>query len=209
VARPSGRATRAQPGTACTPRARAQHCSASPRATGRASEEQVDFQFKDVLEAVGPTAGLVFASWIFLSVLQQRYVSAYERYRALVSEYREKDPEGQRRRSLETQIRNYKRRCECMKRATNVGVVAAILLILTLVAGALNVMLPELGFIKYAGAACALLGLLLVIVGAVMVILENGLLQRSIDSELSDLSGPLQQYRGSAPSTKPLRPVES
>jgi hypothetical protein len=36
------------------------------------------FELKDVREAIGPTASLLFAAWIFLSFLRERYVAANE-----------------------------------------------------------------------------------------------------------------------------------
>src|SRR5436305_1444599 len=36
----------------------------------------VQFDLKDLLQAIGPTASLVFAAWIFLSFLESRYVAA-------------------------------------------------------------------------------------------------------------------------------------
>jgi hypothetical protein len=47
------------------------------------------FQLSDVLKAIGPTASIIFAAWIFLSFLQTRYDSAVERYRGLLASYRD------------------------------------------------------------------------------------------------------------------------
>jgi Protein of unknown function (DUF2721) len=149
----------------------------------------MDFKLKDVLEAIGPTASLIFAAWIFLTFLQQRYSAAYERYRSLIQEYRSDHLNEPRRASIKSQILLYKRRCQHMKLATNLGAYAAICLILTLICGALNAMVETLDFLKYVGTASALLGLLLVIAAAILVITENTLIQRAIDSELSDIPG--------------------
>jgi hypothetical protein len=48
----------------------------------------MDFELKDVLGAIGPSASIVFAAWIFMGFLQQRYTAAYERYRSLIEDYR-------------------------------------------------------------------------------------------------------------------------
>jgi hypothetical protein len=85
------------------------------------------FQLKDLLEAIGPTASLIFAAWIFLSFLQARYTTANERYRSLLDEFRQHTSQDARRSSLRDQITEYKRRCEQMRLATNMGVSAAIL----------------------------------------------------------------------------------
>jgi hypothetical protein len=147
----------------------------------------MEFDLKDVLEAVGPTASLVFAAWIYLSFLQQRYAGAYDRYRSLIDEYRTADLQDHRKTNVRDQILLYKQRCEQMRLATNLGVFAAIILILTLVTGALSAIFPSAGFLKYIGAAGALIGLLMVIAAAIPVILENNLIQRAIESEISDL----------------------
>src|SRR3954462_6929975 len=73
--------------------------------------DSMDFELKDLLEAIGPNATLIFAAWIFLSVLQTRYTGAYDRYRALIEGYRNSSGDSARRRSLVQQIDLYKRRC--------------------------------------------------------------------------------------------------
>ena len=60
----------------------------------------MDFELKEVLNTAGPTATLVFASWIFLTYLNQRYISAYYRYRSLISEYRNHRDQDQRQRAF-------------------------------------------------------------------------------------------------------------
>jgi hypothetical protein len=145
------------------------------------------FELKDLLEALGPTASLIFAAWIFLTFLQSRYTSAYERYRALIDEFRQHENRDRRRESLHEQILEYKLRCEQMRRATTVGVIAAIDLIAVLLLGALGVMAPDATILKYLCALCAISGLLLVVWAAAIVIVENSRLQLIIDSDLSDV----------------------
>jgi hypothetical protein len=161
------------------------------------------FELKDVLTAVGPTASLIFAAWIFLSFLQQRYTSAYERYRSLISEYRQSDLRDQRKTSVRDQILLYKLRCERMRWATNIGVVSAIVLICTLIAGALYTV-SHVEFLKYVSTACAIGGLLLVIWAAVVVLRENIEIQHAIDSELTDLPD-LARPTGVRPPGEPIR----
>jgi hypothetical protein len=55
-----------------------------------------DFELKEVMDAVGPSAALAFAAWLFLQLLQQRYSAAYSRYRELVNSFRQ-DAQGRRR----------------------------------------------------------------------------------------------------------------
>ena len=144
-----------------------------------------NFDLKDVLDAVGPTASIVFASWIFLSLLQQRYTSAYERYRELIDNYRH-GLEGERKGAVSQQVRLYKLRLRYMRYSTNIGLVAAILLIFALIMGALESIAGG-DIVKYTGAVCILVGLLLVIVAAVLVVVENLLITTAIDSELADI----------------------
>jgi hypothetical protein len=99
-----------------------------------------DFDLKDLLQAVGPTASLIFAAWIFLSYLQARYTAAYQLYRSLIAEFRSHHEPDERRASLHAQIREYRRRCELMRRATNIGVASAIVLISALISGEIGTM---------------------------------------------------------------------
>jgi DNA-binding transcriptional regulator YbjK len=145
------------------------------------------FELKEFLEAVGPTASLIFAAWIFLSFLQTRYTAAYERYRALISEFRQHSNRDARRDSLRDQIFEYKRRCEQMRAATQIGVLAAISLITALICAGLNVVYDELTVLKYLTAVGAILGLALVVWAAVIVLAENARLQLIIESDLSDI----------------------
>jgi hypothetical protein len=153
----------------------------------------MDFSMKDFMQAIGPSASLIFASWIFLSFLQTRYTSAYDRYRSLVNERRQQlessEPQGNDRhqQSIAGQIDLYRRRCESMRLATNIGVSAAMLLIVTIITSGLQVMLPQVGALKLIGAATAMLGLLLLIVAAVFVIIENVQIQHAMNDEASDL----------------------
>jgi hypothetical protein len=145
------------------------------------------FDLKDVLQAVGPTASLIFAAWIFLSYLQQRYSSSYERYRALIDEFRHHPEKDQRHASLLEQILEYKRRCQQMRLATHIGLLAAIILISSIIFAALNMIDDDIAAFKFLSAGLAILGLLLVIWAAILVILENLRLQLIIDSDLSDV----------------------
>jgi hypothetical protein len=155
-----------------------------------------DFDLKDLLEAVGPTASLIFAAWIFLTFLQARYTAAYERFRALIAEFRTHREQDQRRASLRHQILIYKRRCEQMRLATNIGVISAILLISALICAALGTMYDTVSAWKYLTACCAIAGLLLVIWAATLVLVENYHVQRLLESDLSDIPELVAGARG-------------
>ena len=126
--------------------------------------------------------------WIFLGFLEQRYVAAYERFRKLVEEYRANQSSETRHHNLRDQIRLYRVRCDQMRTATNLGIIAAILLLTTLLCGALEAVFGGIAPIKYLGTACAIIGLLLVIVAAVYVIQENTLIKQMLGSEIADLN---------------------
>ncbi|MBV8361876.1 MAG: DUF2721 domain-containing protein [Deltaproteobacteria bacterium] len=147
----------------------------------------MNFELKDILQAVGPNAALIFAAWIFMDFLQQRYLSALERYRLLISDYREGRMGKDRHRNIKDQVLLYKHRCELMRSATNLGLIAAILLILTLIGAAFNVIWPGLTFLKYMSTGFALAGLAMIIVAAIIAIFENSIIQRAIDAELLDI----------------------
>jgi hypothetical protein len=148
---------------------------------------RMDIDLREIMSAVGPNSALVFAAWIFMGFLQQRYMAAYDQYRGLISQYRDGDLAGDRHDNLNDQIKLYKRRCELMKLATNIGLIAAILLIATLIGAALDVIEPGWWPLEYGSTGCALTGLGLIAVAAILVIRENSLLQRAIDSEVLDI----------------------
>jgi uncharacterized membrane protein YcjF (UPF0283 family) len=149
------------------------------------------FEIKEVLSSVGPAASLIFAGWIFLQLLNQRYTSSFDRYRALVTDYRDiedKDLEhNQRHKSIREQVLLYKRRCEQMRASMNIGLAAAMLLILGLALGALRVAFTQLTFLDPLSLFCLVVGLLLVIAATTIVLRENIEIKKAIDSEISDI----------------------
>jgi hypothetical protein len=160
----------------------------------------MNFDLKDVLQTIGPNAGLLFAAWIFLQFVQTRYIASYDQYRALIDLYRGASGNERRRGSLGEEIFVYRRRCEQMRIATNLGVASAIALITSLVAAALTSML-RLDFLKFVSAPLAIIGLLLVAAAAVLVYKENNELRSAMDRELSDLPDLGKRLRRSARSS--------
>lgn len=146
----------------------------------------MSFTMKDLLAAVGGNASLVFAAWIFMTYLQGRYSAAFALYRGLV-ESRRDGLEGKKKDSVEAQILLYRHRCEQMRRATNLGMTSAILLITALLLGGANVLFPGAQALKYLAAVCILVGLLSVVAAAVYVLLENTTIAQALDSELATL----------------------
>lgn len=154
----------------------------------------MDFELKDVMGAVGPSAALVFAAWLFLQLLQQRYTAAYTRYRELIEAFRG-DLNGKRREVIQEEIDVYYKRVKTMMYATNLGMVAAICLLLSLASSGLDAMF-KLDWLKYIGGPGIVLGLLLVVPAAIMVIMENMMIKKPIDDELADV----KEFNGQADS---------
>jgi len=144
-------------------------------------------QLADVLKAIGPNAAIVFAAWIFMGFLQQRYDSAIDRYREAVGDFRSNDHESGRADNLKDQILTYRHRCKLMGQATIIGLIAAILLISSLIFGALDVLIPKVSLIMAAGTAASIFGFVLVIVAAMIVIAEGRIVHRQLDDELRDV----------------------
>jgi len=144
-------------------------------------------QLADVLKAVGPNASIIFAAWIFMGFLQQRYDNAVDRYRQSVADYRAHDHEENRAGNLREQILLLRRRCRLMGRSVLIGLIAAILLITSLIFGALDVIVPHVAAITTGGVVTALAGFVLVIVAAGYVIVEGRIVGRQIDDELRDV----------------------
>ena len=68
-----------------------------------------------------------------------------------------------------------------------VGIVSAILLILTLITGELAIIFPHFPPLKYVSAGSALLGFFLVIVAAIIVMVESSIVGRQLEGELLDV----------------------
>jgi hypothetical protein len=150
----------------------------------------MSFEIADVLKLIGPSASIVFAAWIFMGFLQQRYDAAVERYRSMIGECRtESGVSDARRRNIREQLATYQRRCRLMNAACNVGLVSAILLILSLITGELDVIFTSVTLFKDASALASLAGFVLVIAAAVLVLIESAISRRQLDWEVMDIPG--------------------
>jgi len=145
------------------------------------------FELGDVLKAIGPNASIVFAAWIFMGFLQQRYDSAIDRYRGAVGDYRSSNHDQARGDNLRDQVVIYRRRCWLMGHALLTGLAAAILLIASLIFGAIDVVFPNMPLVVLAGTAAAIMGFVLVIVAALIVWREARLVTTELDNELRDV----------------------
>ncbi len=122
-----------------------------------------------------------------MGFLQQRYDNATMRYREAVEDYRSNDHPDEAAGRLKAQIMTYRYRCKVMGWATLVGMAAAVLLILSLIFAAWDVLMPNSAVIVWGGTVMAILGFLLVIAAAVLVIVEGSVANRQVDTELDDL----------------------
>ena len=144
-------------------------------------------QLSDFLKAIGPNAAIIFAAWIYMGFLQQRYDSAVDRFRGAVGDFRSGEHEKERAKNLKDQILIYKRRCYLMGWATTIGLVSAILLITSLMFGGLDVLMPHTPWIAVAGIATSFAGFALIIVAALIVIAEGQPTDRQLDDEIRDV----------------------
>ncbi len=146
----------------------------------------MDYELSKLMEAVGPNAGLVFASWMFMQLLQGRYTAAFTRYRELISDFRH-GIDGKRKDTVRDQIALYRERVDYMRRALDLGLYAAMLLIGTLIIGALSTMFGAPAFLKYLGTLTTLAGLAAIIWSAALVVAENRLIKLPLDHEMEDI----------------------
>lgn len=147
----------------------------------------MDFDLSNILKSIGPAASIIFAAWIFMTFLQQRYDSTVDRYREQIEKFRSAEMSDDRRGNIKDQILVYKRRCELMSRANLIGLISAILLILTLVLGELDIIFPGWTVLKDMSAVAIFMGFSLVILATVFVIVEGSITHRQFDSELLDV----------------------
>lgn len=111
-----------------------------------------------------------------------------DRYRALIDEFRKHpDSDDPHRASTGDQVRLYRKRVEQMRLATNTGVIASMLLVVTMLAGAMVVMFPQLSVLSYVGAATMVIGLVLLLIAASFVVRENAMIRHAMENEISDL----------------------
>jgi hypothetical protein len=112
-----------------------------------------------------------------MDFLLQRYISALARDRSLISDYRDGQVAEDRHSNIKDQVL----------------LLAAILLIITLIAAALASIFQHASALKYVSVLSALGGLLSIVIAAAIAIKENSIIQRAIDSELLDVPEPAEQ----------------
>ena len=145
------------------------------------------FHLGDVLKAVGGSAAIIFAAWIFLSFLQTRYDAAVDRYRELIDTHRKREHGQERGEAIKREVEVYARRCTLMSRAVTTGLCSAVLFLITLIGGALDVIIPKNPVITLVSTAASILGFALVIVAAALVMVDNFGATRQLRQELRDI----------------------
>lgn len=147
----------------------------------------MSFDLSDILKAIGPNASIIFAAWIFMGFLQQRYDAAVARYLAAISDFRSAEHAPDRRDNVREQIVLFKRRCQLMNYACFAGLASAILFLLTMIAGGLEVITPGNALLTIAGTGATFGGFALVIAATILVLIEASYTRRQFDAELLDV----------------------
>ena len=152
----------------------------------------------EILKTVGPSAAIIFAAWIFMGFLQQRYDAAVERYRAIIAEYRSGKASAARCDNIREQVQTYKRRCVLMAYSHLLGLTAAIFLLATLILGELVVIFPKAVALDYVGAITTIVGIGLVIASAVMVMMEGAITHRQLELRIAGRARAGRKYGNAA-----------
>jgi hypothetical protein len=147
----------------------------------------MNIDLSNTLKVVGPAASIIFAAWIFMGFLQQRYDSAVTQYREVIREYRENNLSNERRGNIKDQVLVYRRRCALMNAANICGLVSAVLLIITLISAEVSLTFQDLTFVKVLSIGSAMAGFGFVIIATVFVIIEGLITHRQLDSEILDI----------------------
>jgi hypothetical protein len=147
-----------------------------------------DIDINDILKAVGAGAAVIFAAWIFMGFLQQRYDAAIDRYREMIGRHRAGDLSDERRGHARDTILLYKRRCDLMNYAFQIGLVSAVGFLLSLILAEVNAIFRSATLLAYVSVACMLFGFILVIIAALLVMAESMISKRQVEEELLDIS---------------------
>ena len=146
----------------------------------------------------GSAIGLIIATCIFLSWVSARYIPVFERLRALTGELRICRDETKRRVSLRSQINDYRRRLFLMNRATCCLCLVMIAALTTTILASAAVVLPPkdqmtadqgaaVRYLSMIGSATLLIAFTLDAAAVVLMITENRIDRRAIESEVADL----------------------
>ncbi|MEW6369671.1 MAG: hypothetical protein AB1584_01955 [Pseudomonadota bacterium] len=155
--------------------------------------DNVVFKLNKVMEIFKPSAAWAFTAWL-LQLLEQRHAATHTRYRELVEVLRH-GAEGKRLASVRDASGICRKRAQRMLCATHIGMTALFLLLLSLMIGTLDAVL-EADWLKLFGAPANMLRLLLVIPAAVLVIMDNMMRRKRLDTGLGGLHGRTQGGAG-------------
>jgi len=101
-----------------------------------------EYKLTDLISSAGATIGVIIAGTIFLQFLSTKYTELFGRYSEMTSEYRGVTGDHVRHRPLQTQIQVYRSRLVFLNRASWLGAVALLCLILTVLAGGFSMVYP-------------------------------------------------------------------
>ena len=146
----------------------------------------------------GSAVGLIIATAIFLSWVTARYVPAFDRYRALTDELRKSQDQNRRRESLREQIHAYRRRLHLMSQTSGLLCWVMVCAVVTIATASAAMAFPPkeqmtageaqaLKIVADVGVLAVAAALVLDVIAVMLVLWENRIDRRSIDSEAADL----------------------
>jgi hypothetical protein len=138
---------------------------------------EVEVDLKDVLNAAGPTATLLFASWIFLGYLNSRLSDSQKRF----------NDHDARHKSIYDQIKQNRKRCDLLFLATNDALRGAYFMFATIATGIISIATQQPPWLCIFNLCCALSGLVFLVLSVGKALAENKLLHQSITSEVADV----------------------
>lgn len=144
----------------------------------------VVFKWNKVMEVCKPSAALACVAWLLQS-LEQRHAVAHTRYRERLAAFR-KDAQGKRRDLIGNDTCPCRKRVGPMLGATQIGMTAVFLLLLSLMISTLDAVFKA-DWLKLFGAPANMLRLLLLIPAAILVIMENPMSKKRRNAALADL----------------------
>lgn len=147
-----------------------------------------DYKLADMLGIAGATIGIMIASGILLQCVSSRYVAVFDRFRALTGEYRTNNFSDPRRGSLQNQISAYRRQTWYLNLSYLCMTLALIAFIITVTVASLSVIYPAYLAIRLVGTITLFTGLGFIVVGTVLVGLENATERKIMHQEVVDFS---------------------
>jgi Protein of unknown function (DUF2721) len=149
--------------------------------------DMADYKLNDLVGVAGATIGILIAGGIILGGLNAKYMSAFDRYRALAAEFRGGRKEDARHASLRLQAQSHRLRMEQLNHAAVLVQGALLLFLLAVTAAGMNVVFPHLPFVRGVGASTLFGGLLLIGVALFLHMLETIHERRLFDADVEEV----------------------